>query len=628
VTRRRSSAGAGHGTVLIGVVLGVALALGGVAITRSGADGPACTPVAAHPGWSVARQWNEALLDAVRRDLPAPTVHARNLFHTAVAMWDAWAAYDPNASGYLVDEAHDARDVEAAREQAISYAAYRVLSHRYRDSVGAADTLPAFAAVMEGRCLPLDVTTTEGSSPAAVGNRIAARVLEVGASDGANEDGGYQPPEGYEAVNPPLEVTAHGAAMADPDRWQPLQLEDMISQNGIPVAGGVQEFIGPHWGHVAGFALPAGGDEGLPMDPGRPPQLDDPRTAQAYKDQAVEVIRFSSQLDPTQSPEIDASPASFGGNPLGTNDGQGHAVNPVTGTPYDPNPVNAADLYRALAEYWADGPSSETPPGHWHVLANAVSDDLAPDLRIGGVGTPIERLEWDVKLYLALGAANHDAAIVAWGAKGYYDSVRPISMIRHLGGHGQSSDPDGPAYHPDGLPLVPGLIEVVTAETSAPGGPHEELAGHEGEVAVRSWRGRPEDPDRELGGVGWVLAVDWIPYQLPTFVTPAFAGYVSGHSTFSQASAEVLTAITGSPHFPDGLGTHTVRAGAFEFEAGPDRDVTLQWATYADAADQAGLSRLYGGIHIEQDDLDGRRVGALCGEQAWALATRYFRGLA
>ncbi len=628
MSRTRSRAGAGHDIVLVGMLLGAVLSLGGVAIARSSAGGDPCTPVAAHPGWSVARQWNEALLDAIRRDLPAPTVHARNLFHTAVAMWDAWAAYDPTADGYLVDEVHAARDVEAAREEAISYAAYRVLSHRYRESVGASDTLPAFAAVMEGRCLPLDVTTTAGSSPAAVGNRIAARVLEVGATDGANEQGGYLPPDGYEAVNPPLEVAASGAELVDPDRWQPLQLENMISQNGIPVVGGVQEFIGPHWGHVLGFALPAAGAEGLPMDPGRPPALHDPRTRQAYKDLAVEVIRISSQLDPTQSPVIDASPASLGNNALGTDDGQGHAVNPVTGVPYEPNPVNAADLYRALAEYWADGPSSETPPGHWHALANDVTDDLVPELRVGGTGPVVDRLEWDVKLYLALGAANHDAAIVAWGAKGYYDSIRPISMIRYLGGRGQSSDPDAPAYDSNGLPLVPGLIEVVTERTTASGGPHEELAGHEGQVAVRSWRGVPDDPDRELGGVGWILAVDWVPYQLPTFVTPSFAGYVSGHSTFSQASAAVLTSITGSPYVPEGLGSHTVRAGAFEFEAGPDRDVTLQWATYADAADQAGRSRLYGGIHIAPDDLDGRRVGALCGEQAWALATRYFAGLA
>ena len=45
-------------------------------------------------GHSVARVWDEALLELIRQVVPAPTVHARNLFHTSVAMWDAWAAYD------------------------------------------------------------------------------------------------------------------------------------------------------------------------------------------------------------------------------------------------------------------------------------------------------------------------------------------------------------------------------------------------------------------------------------------------------------------------------------------------------------------------------------------------------
>ena len=49
-------------------------------------------------------------------------------------------------------------------------------------------------------------------------------------------------------------------------------------------------------------------------------------------------------------------------------------------------------------------------------------------------------------------------------------------------------------------------------------------------------------------GTEWIRAIDWLPYQRETFVTPAFAGYVSGHSVFSRAGAEVLTAITGS-HF-------------------------------------------------------------------------------
>src|SRR2546430_13685537 len=90
--------------------------------TRRGEGEPACPPIADHPSWSVARRWDEALLDAIRRSLPNPPVHARNLFHVSVAMWDAWAAYDTTASGYVLKERIHAADVPAARNEAISYA--------------------------------------------------------------------------------------------------------------------------------------------------------------------------------------------------------------------------------------------------------------------------------------------------------------------------------------------------------------------------------------------------------------------------------------------------------------------------------------------------------------------------
>ena len=51
---------------------------------------------------SVARQWNEALLDGIRKDLARPTVHARNLFHISVVMYDAWAVYDKTADPWLL----------------------------------------------------------------------------------------------------------------------------------------------------------------------------------------------------------------------------------------------------------------------------------------------------------------------------------------------------------------------------------------------------------------------------------------------------------------------------------------------------------------------------------------------
>jgi hypothetical protein len=194
-----------------------------------------------------------------------------------------------------------------------------------------------------------------------------------------------------------------------------------------------------------------------------------------------------------------------------------------------------------------------------------------------------------------------------------------------MGGLGQSSDPDEPRYHPDGLPLIPGLIEMITRDSSAPGERHYHLRAYRYQIAVRAWRGAPENPENEIGGVDWIRAVDWMPYQSPSFVTPPFAGYVSGHSTFSRAGAEVLTAFTGSPFFPGGLGEFVAPQGEFlEFEDGPSETVKLTWATYYDAADEAGISRLYGGIHPAADDFPGRIMGSIVGDLAFAKALDYF----
>src|SRR5262249_49069885 len=141
--------------------------------------------------------------------------------------------------------------------------------------------------------------------------------------------------------------------------------------------------------------------------------------------------------------------------------------------------------------------------------------------------------------------------------------------------------------------------------------------------------GAPADPKTQHSGVAWVRAKTWIPYQRATFVTPAFAGYTSGHSTFSRSAAEVLAGITGSPYFPGGLGEFAVGTNGFlQFEAGPGGPVTLQWASYYDAADQAGQSRIWGGIHIPADDFGGRIMGATIGTQVWAKAQTYFAGTA
>jgi len=172
------------------------------------------------------------------------------------------------------------------------------------------------------------------------------------------------------------------------------------------------------------------------------------------------------------------------------------------------------------------------------------------------------------------------------------------------------------------------LIEVITDESSAPGERHAVLRRYVGEIAVRSWRGEPGDRKNDVGGCGWIRAQEWLPYQRRTFVTPAFPGYLSGHSTFSRAAATVLDQITGSPNFPGGLGTFQASPGYLVFEQGPSAPITLQWSTYYDAADQAGQSRLWGGIHVQTDDFDGRRVGSRVGGSVVELARSYFDGTA
>jgi hypothetical protein len=430
--------------------------------------------------------------------------------------------------------------------------------------------------------------------------------------------------------------------MNDPNRWQALHfVGGRIDQFGQPIGESTQTHLSPFWGAVTPFAMTAAdrSASGVYHDQGPPPGLNTASEA-TFKADALHLIRLSAQLDPNDGVMMDISPATRGNTPnapfSNSYDQVGYSVNPFTGLPYQPQIVKRGDFGRVMAEFWADGPLSSAPPGHWNELGNDVADkldQLGIAKRIGGSGPVVSDLEFDIKRYLAMNGALHDAAIAAWNHKGVYDSARPISMIRYMGQLGQSSDPAGPSYHPDGLPLEPDLVEVITHETTAPGQRHEHLVGYEGEIAIRSWQGAiegvaPFDDPSEISGVGWIRAKAWMPYQLISFVTPPFAGYVSGHSTFSRAAAEVMTALTGDPFFPGGMfGYHFEPGAGLDFEYGPTTPLDLQWALYFDASDQASLSRLYGGIHPRADDFTGRRIGHAVGLAAWERAQQYFRGV-
>ena len=598
---------------------------------------------------SAARVWNEQLLNAIRKDLARPTVHARNLWHTSVAMWDSWAAYDSSAQQLLHKERATADNVADARAEAISFACYRVIASRFANSPGAATTLQAISDTMTSLGYDVGVTTTEGDSAAALGNRVAQTILVFGLADNSNEANGYKN-RFYRPINAPLVPKLPGnPEMVNPNRWQPLALSFFVDQAGNIILGGYPEFLSPEWGQVRAFSLTPsdrtiytrdGFDYWVYHDPGAPPLLGTP-TADYFKWGFEMVSVWSGHLDASDGVMWDISPASIGNAPLpGVGDyeafydfkkggdwGKGHAMNPVTGQPYTPQIVPRGDYARALAEFWADGPSSETPPGHWFTIANYVTDHPLFERRFAGRGPVVDPLEWDVKLYFMLGGAMHDVAVTAWGMKGWYDYVRPVSAIRYMADLGQSSDPAGPRYDPNGITLHPGLIELVTAQTTAPGARHQHLAGNEGKISLFAWRGPTyiSDPSVDTAGCGWILAENWWPYQRPSFVTPPFAGYISGHSTYSRAGATILIRLTGSQFFPGGLSDFRCPKNSFlVFEEGPTTDVVLQWATYQDASDQTSLSRIWGGIHPPCDDIPGRHIGQKIGENAFALALTYY----
>ncbi len=623
-----------------------------------------CFLVGSVTAQSVARQWNEEVLNGIRNDFARPTVHARNLFHTSVAMYDAWAVFDPYADTFFLGKTVgdytcsftgflSSENVSEARSKAISYAVYRIILHRFENAPRKEEILESVNSLMTDLEYDVSITSTyyQNGDAAALGNYIAEQIIAFGLQDGSNEALGYEN-QFYEPLNEPLNTDITGNEdMTHPNHWQPLKVENYVDQSGNVIPGGQPPFLGPEWGSVTPFSLR---DEDKTIhsvsdnnytvynDPGPPSYLQDGLGIEdPYKWGFSLVAAWSAHLDPADGVLIDISPASNGnfdssGFPLtfeeyksfynyanGSDPSTGHSINPKTNLPYESQLVLRGDYTRVLAEFWADGPDSETPPGHWFTLLNYVSDQ--PDLikKFKGVGDELSDLEWDVKSYFILGGTMHDVAVTAWGLKGYYDYVRPISAIRYMADRGQSSDSGLPSYHPNGLPLVPGLIEVISLGDPLAGAFNENV----GRIKMYCWRGPSFiiDPNNDVAGVDWIFAEEWFPYQRPSFVTPPFAGFVSGHSTFSRAAAEVLTMLTGDPFFPGGLGTFEAPANSFlKFENGPSTTIQLQWATYRDASDQTSLSRIWGGIHPPIDDIPGRIIGEKIGKEAFAFGEKYF----
>lgn len=448
-------------------------------------------------------RWNNAALQTIRYRRPWPTINARILAITHTCMYDAWAAYDDKARATILGSKlrRPARErTEQNKVTAISFAAYRCLSDLFPNDVAVYDS------IMRGLGLNPSDNSRDPTTPSGIGNLAAESVLEFRHHDGSNQlgdlhPGSYSDYTGYKAVNDPDHLN-------DVDRWQPLRTP--VPDGGLYGRFLVQSFTTPQWASVTPFAMKTGSEF-------RPkPPASFTRSKDRYVRQAQELLELSENL---------------------------------------------TDDQKMMVEYWADGPSSETPPGHWCLFAQFVS------------ARDHHSLDDDVKMFFALSNALLDAGIAAWDAKRTYDSVRPITAIHFL------------------------------------------YAGQE----LHAWGGR-------FKGTRTIPGDQWTPYQPQTMaMTPAFPEFISGHSTFSAAAAEVLKSFTGSDTFG---ASYSFERGSSMFEYGltPHAPVTLSWPTFTAAADQAGMSRRYCGIHFRDGDLYGRETGRKVGQRAWQKAAALING--
>jgi hypothetical protein len=467
----------------------------------------AAPAIGATPGaeWtdSVVSRWNQTLQQAIMNTRPGPPHSARMLAIVNTCMYDAWACYDPVAVGTRLGgtlRRPAAEHTLANKNQAISFAAYRALLDLFPQAGQAA----MFEARM--RELGYDPTdaSTDTSTPAGIGNVVTRAVCDFRHKDGSNQLGDLSasgvPYSDYTGYQPVNTPTQ----VNDPNRWQPL-----LGPNG---QGGfaAQTYSGPHWGNVIPFAL----THGAQFRALNPPPL---YGTGEYEQQCRDLIVLSANL---------------------------------------------TDKQKVIVEYWADGPGTSFPAGHWVRTAGwvAARDNLS--------------LDNEVKLFFLVGNAVMDAGIACWDTKRHYDYVRPITAIRYL------------------------------------------FKGQK----IMAWGGRGKGTQEIDGGT-------WTPYQFEAFLSPPFASFASGHSTFSSASAEVLKRFTGSDTFG---GSFTMAAGKTQGEPGivPATDVTLTWSTFTEAADEAGQSRRYGGIHYACEDYTARYMGRQVGKVVWEKALTYFDGTA
>ena len=491
-----------------------------------------------NPPPTVSVLWDELAQEAVINTASGPTIASRAYAMVHTAIYDAWSAYDPLATGtQLGDDLQRplSENTNFNKTRATSFAAYRVLSELFPTQVG------IFNELMAQFGLDPNNTTTDITTPAGIGNVSAEALLRFRRNDGSNQLGNdpngdgtpYSDISGYEPINPPGDPT-------NIERWTP----ERVPINAEPgQEDRIQTFLTAQWGNLIPFSS-------ILVDQFRP----QPPKPFLLIDGEVDLNAGTITLPDESVVEI-------------SKDIVGTIINPefITQTENIVNAgANLTDEQKLIAEFWEDGNGTSYPPGTWMTFGQFVSE------------RDNNTLDEDVKLFFNLGNAVFDAGIATWESKVFYDYARPVRTVRELGEQG--------------------LIGEFNSEL--------------GGFAINAWGGPAE-------GTQTILATDFVTYQAPSGdPSPPFAEYVSGHSTFSAAGAEILKRFTGSDDFGTSI-TFEVGESIFEPDVTPQVPVTLEWETFSEASDEAGLSRIYGGIHFEDGDLNGRRLGREVAKNVW-----------
>jgi uncharacterized protein DUF6851 len=318
---------------------------------------------------TVVVQWDNAALQGVRHSRIGPPMVARALAIAHTCMFDAWAAYDKKAIGTQFGDTLRRPKEEhtlANKNEAISFAAYRALVDQFPQ-----DKTSVFDPLMASLGYDPNNLTINTNTPAGIGNVTCAAVLAFRHGDGSNQlgdlhPGAYSDWTDYVSVNTASTVPVNPRLVLDPNHWQRLTYDDGATAPNAHVI--TQSFVGAQWYRVTPFALTSP-DQFRSFVGLFGPTLHGSTT---YLQQFQDLITISANL---------------------------------------------TDMQKMIAEYWANGPRTELPPGHWALFGEFVSrrDNHAVDE--------------DAKMFFALTNAIFDAGIAAWDTKQAFDSVRPVTSI-------------------------------------------------------------------------------------------------------------------------------------------------------------------------------------------------------